>query len=228
MKIPKKTALSLSIALSLLFPLSYVSADDDDGDDGNKTITISLTNISTVVFTPPILALCRNKIAPIARVGAPASDLLEPLAESGDTSGLAGLFGEHGCSFVAQSTPVLPGETTTVELTGSKKSRLHVASMLLPTNDGFIYTSGHKVKNIKKRVKLRLRSFDAGTEVNDELCGNIPGPQCGGEGFNPERTDHNFVRPHPGIQNVGEVSAAQYNWGEPVAIVRVGSSDDDD
>jgi len=66
-----------------------------------------------------------------------------------------------------------------------------------------------------------LKSFDAGTEFNDENCTNIPGPQCGGEGFNSAREANNFVKPHPGIQGFSDVSAQTYNWGEPVAYIKI-------
>jgi len=215
MKIFKKTTLSLSIASAIILPLSLASADSQ------KTVKISLTKISNVLFTPPIFALCKRKMTPIARIGHPASELLEPLAEGGDTAGLAELFAGKNCSYASHPAPVFPGETITVELAGRKSSYLHMASMLLPTNDGFIYSSGHRVKNIKKRRHMSLNAVDAGTEVNDELCAHIPGPQCGGEGFNADRVDNNFVRPHPGIQGFSEVSAETYNWGDPVAVIKV-------
>ena len=116
------------------------------------------------------------------------------------------------------SGAVAPGETITIEVSGHKSDYLHFASMLLPTNDGFIYSSGHRVKQIKRKGKLWLTSYDAGTEANDELCANISGPQCGGEGFNAEREVNNFVKPHPEIQGFNDVSAQTYNWGGARAI----------
>jgi hypothetical protein len=182
---------------------------------------VKITNISNVVFTPPIVALCKKRIQPIAKVGSSASDELEPLAEGGDTSALANIFDYNACNYVTSATAILPGESVTLELTGRRQHYLHMAAMLLPTNDGFIYSSGHKVKHIKKQGGLALRSYDAGTEFNDELCANIPGPQCGGEGFNAAREDNNFVKPHSGIQGIADVSAATYNWGEPVAYIEI-------
>lgn len=209
-----KSSVPPSILTVLMLPMLIASASDDD-------MKVSITNISNVVFTPPIVALCKKRILPIAKVGLPASDELEALAEGGDTSLLAGIFESNNCSYTSASAPVLPGETVSLELPGRNKSYLHIASMLLPTNDGFIYTSGKKVKQIKRKGSLSLKSYDAGTEFNDELCANIPGPQCGGEGFNGARETNNFVKPHPGIQGVADVSAATYNWEEPVAYIKV-------
>lgn len=220
MKLSQKTALSLSVATILALPLSTALAGHGY-DNNDNTVKISLTNISSVVFTPPIFALCNKRMAPIAKLGKSASDQLEPLAEGGDTSGLASLFDDHNCTSASHSGAVAPGETITVELMGSRRDYLHFASMLLPTNDGFTYSSGYKAWHIKRRGGLALNSYDAGTEINDEMCSNIPGPQCGGEGFNATREDNNFVRPHPGIQGFSDVSAETYNWGDPVATIKV-------
>jgi len=221
----KKTArhlLPLSIATVLLLPMSIASANY------STTQMISITNISNTVLTPPIVALCKNKIEPIAKVGSSASVALEALAEGGDTSMLANLFAGQNCHYASASAPVLPGETVTLEVSGKKRDYLHMASMLLPTNDGFIFTSGHKVRKIQRKGNLKLTSYDAGTEFNDELCAHIPGPQCeiinggvGGEGFNVAREANNFVKPHPGLQGGADVSTSLYNWGEPVAYISI-------
>lgn len=211
--------LSISIIATLLLPTSIVWANHTDSR--NKIIKVSVTNISNVVFTPPIIALCKKRITPIATLGLTASDALEALAEGGNTSELATLFDDEHCNHVVAAAPILPGETLIFELMGRKRDYLHMASMLLPTNDGFTFTSGYKVRKIKRKGQLMLTSYDAGTEFNDEMCANIPGPQCGGEGFNQERETNNFVKPHAGIQGVADVSASQYNWGDPVAYIRI-------
>ena len=221
MKISQKNFFSIAIAASLTLPLSFAMASHDDGDNNMRTMKVSITNISNTVLTPPIVALCKKRMSPIARLGEPASDALEALAEGGATSGLAGVFADNNCNSTAATTPVLPGETLTLEVTGRKKDYLHMAAMILPTNDGFVFTSGKKVKQIIRRGALRLKSFDAGTEFNDELCANIPGPQCGGEGFNAAREANDFVKPHPGIRGFADVSAQTYNWGNPVALIKV-------
>ncbi len=223
MKTLQKSTLLLSLTTLFMLSASYASHNDGNkkGKQGTRTMKISITNISNTVLTPPIVALCNQRMDPIASVGSPASSALEPLAESGDTTALSTIFTNNGCSQAASATPVLPGETVTLEVQGNRRSFLHTAAMILPTNDGFIYASGIRVKRIKWRGQLGLKSYDAGTEFNDEVCTNIPGPQCGGEGFNAEREANNFVKPHPGLQGVADVSAATFNWGEPVAYITV-------
>ena len=53
MELSQKTALSLSIATILALPLSTAVAGHGY-DNNDNTVKISLTNISSVVFTPPI------------------------------------------------------------------------------------------------------------------------------------------------------------------------------
>lgn len=65
-------------------------------------------------------------------------------------------------------------------------------------------------------------AYDAGTEADDELCAHIPGPPtvCGGEGFNPSQEgDVNFLHIHAGIHGVGDLSAATFDWRNPVAKI---------
>ena len=66
-------------------------------------------------------------------------------------------------------------------------------------------------------------AYDAGTEANDELCTHIPGPPtvCQGEGFNPSRGADNFVHIHSGIHGIGNLSAARYDWRNPVARITI-------
>ncbi|WP_277750232.1 spondin domain-containing protein [Pseudoalteromonas sp. PS5] len=46
----------------------------------------------------------------------------------------------------------------------------------------------------------RTSAYDAGTELNTEAQGSIPGPADGGEGFNVERNDNqNMVTMHSGV-----------------------------
>jgi len=95
--------------------------------------------------------------------------------------------------------------------------------MLIPTNDGFFALNGEAgPQGTHKSVTYYSPAYDAGGEANDELCANIPGPPnvCTGEGFNPSREgDVNFVHIHPGIHGIGDLSAAKYDWRNPVAQI---------
>lgn len=185
-----------------------------------RIFQIELKNISNAVLTPPIVALCPKKMR-LVQVGEPASNEIEELAEGGNTDPLASKFELSGCNHIQLTTAVGPGQTTSVELQGRPRDRLYIVAMLLPTNDAFIAGNGRHIRSLIHNGESRLRAYDAGTEFNDELCANIPGPQCGGEGFNEDREQNNFVKPHPGLQGVGDVDISVFNWGEPVARIKV-------
>jgi hypothetical protein len=182
---------------------------------------ITFMNITHgMLLTPPIISLSRRQID-VYEVGAPATLGLEMLAEGGLTDELRSELEAYGLQDVIQTMGgVMPGQSTTVQLEGDRWSRLNLASMLVPTNDGFVAMNGPRVWRALGAATFYLSAHDAGTEENDELCGDIPGPQCGGEGFNSEDGE-GFVAPHPGIHGEGDLSRQTYNWGEPVARVTV-------
>ncbi len=63
---------------------------------------------------------------------------------------------------------------------------------------------------------------DAGSEPNDESCANIPGPQCNnGQGSSPTTSGEGFIHVHAGIDGVGDLTAADYDWRNPMASVTV-------
>ncbi len=183
---------------------------------------VTFTNLSgNVVLTPPIFATTKER-ARIYTLTEPASEALEMLAEGGETNGLAAYLSAHDLIDVVQTgSPVLPGQSVTIVIKGRFYSYLSVASMILPTNDGFVALNGKRIFK-PHRQTYYLTAYDAGTEVNDESCAHIPGPQCGGsgEGFN-GADGEGFVFPHAGIHGEGDLLQSSYNWGEPVAKVTV-------
>lgn len=96
--------------------------------------------------------------------------------------------------------------------------------MLLPTNDAFFALNKVDVPVGHFTKTYFALAYDAGTEFNDEKCDNIPGPPtvCAGEGFNLSRENaEGFVPIHRGIHGSGDLSAAKYDWGNPVATITV-------
>ncbi|RMH22958.1 MAG: hypothetical protein D6698_00320, partial [Gammaproteobacteria bacterium] len=79
--------------------------------------------------------------------------------------------------------------------------RMSVASMLVNTNDGFAAKKEIDISNLAvgESLMVSLNALDAGTEANDELQANIPGPAAGGEGFNAQRNDVDRVYGHAGV-----------------------------
>jgi hypothetical protein len=191
------------------------------GDGSSRVYEVTFTNITHgAVLTPPIFSLSQHQID-VFQVGAPASLGLEMLAEGGATDELRAELETEGVQDVLQtSDPVLPGQSITVELKGDRWSRLNLASMVLPTNDGFVAMNGPRLSKRPGHLTFYLLAYDAGTEASDELCDNIPGPHCGGEGYNAAGGE-GYVVQHAGIHGEADLSRQAYNWGGPVAKVTV-------
>ena len=187
---------------------------------GEKMIEVKITNLSAkVVLTPPIVAASKGQIT-VFQLTEPASEALEMLAEEGLTDELAMMFEEHNAS-VAQATEAIPpGQTLTLYVYGKRYSRISLASMILPTNDGFVAMNSKRI-NPYGTTTTFLSAYDAGTELNDEDCLKIPGPleSCGGGvGYDPA-SGEGFVYPHPGTHGENEISAEEFSWADPVAMV---------
>jgi hypothetical protein len=107
------------------------------------------------------------------------------------------------------------------------KDRLSLAGMLLPTNDNFVALNGISLPRSGGRQHLAL-AYDAGTEINDQSCRNIPGPLCGGEGVS-AGSGEGRVHVGNGIHDLGSededgfqiISPMPYDWRNPVALVTV-------
>lgn len=216
-----KLALIPTIAVGLavgLIAAMFALPSTTGASGGDYEVTI--TNISNVDLTPPIVALTKKKVDAIFTLGESASGALEHLAEGGDTSLLQTYFDDNNASVATHNGLIAPGESVTLMVEGNKNGYLYFASMLLPTNDAFTALNGEKVRGQKDRT-FYANTYDAGTEMNDEMCASIPGPLCGGEPFNADRNDVNFVHPHPGIHGEGDISAQMYNWQDPTVKITV-------
>ena len=218
------TATALTTSLALMMPTAGARAAGDDDDNAHFVVTV--TNITQgQVFTPIVAASHKSSIK-LFRLGQPASEPLEVLAEAGDTDPLkTALASSPGVLDIADSgAPLPPGESVTLSIATRGMFRfVSVAAMLVPTNDAFFAVNGVEGPHGREVVTHYSPAYDAGTEANDELCTHIPGPPtvCQGEGFNPSRGADNFVHIHPGIHGIGNLSAARYDWRNPVARITI-------
>ena len=72
-------------------------------------------------------------------------------------------------------------------------------------------------------------AYDAGTEYNDQDCANIPGPRCGGAGFDPvpAEGDEGYVHISNGFHELDAEPIVEilgphvYDWRNPVAVITV-------
>ena len=201
-----------SIALSLLFASSAYA--------GGAKYEVTVTNLTKSIFFTPIMVASHKKSVNLFELGAPASDAISRTAEGGDTSQIAAIF-QGKKDKVLSAGPLDKGESSTVVFENAdRRGKISIASMLLPTNDAFVARSIHLPRGHQTKTVF-LKAYDAGTETNDELCGNIPGPQCGGVPFSPEDEGEGFIHIHSGIHGIGDLNASMYTWNNPVMKVTI-------
>lgn len=213
----KLTGAAFAAGLLLTTPLAWAS--------GSPTYHVTITNLTnSIIFTPILVASHRNR-ADLFDLGTPASDDLAAVAEGGDTSGLEASLNamSHVVDVQSSGAPLPPGDSVTVILSASHGARrISVASMMLPTNDGFIALDGERVPR-HGLATFFSPGYDAGSEPNDELCDNIPGPVCGGAGGSPvpDPADEGYVHIHRGTHGIGDLEPHIYDWRNPVARITV-------
>jgi len=217
---------SVAIVTALMFASSSTFAG------GDKTYEVTITNLTnSIKFTPILVASHKKGLAPLFVLGSTASDELTAIAEMGDVGPLtAKLEAVSDVADVENSGGLLlPGASVTVTVSAEKGAKhISIASMMLPTNDGFIALNGVKAPK-KGSVTYYSPGYDAGTEINDEDCGNIPGPTCGGEGLSPDTDGEGYVHIHRGMHGIGDstdpdvtfLAEDVYDWRNPVAKITI-------
>ena len=209
--------LSVAVFGGLLITSTTASAD-------NKPVyKVTITNITHSISFTPILVASHRKGVSLYKLGAAASDELSAVAEAGDTGPLAAQLQNNRRVADVQSSDGLlaPGDSVTVSVAAKKGARhISLASMMLPTNDGFIALNAVKAPQ-HGSVSYYSSAFDAGSEPNDELCISIPGPICGGGGPSPEAGGEGYVHIHRGMHGIGDLAPDVYDWRNPVAKITI-------
>jgi len=191
----------------LLFAGIFILGFGTAHADKPVTYKVSITNLTKgQVMTPPVVVV-RRKSFVLFTLGEEASEGLKRQARDGDPQLLLDELkvAEGVGSTTVGGGPILWRETQVIEFSASPRDQLSVSSMLASTNDAFVARRGLSLKSIKgrKRVVL-LRVYDAGAEINDELCAHIPGPPCGNAGVDTEDNE-GFVHFHPGLGLQGDL-----------------------
>jgi len=209
---------------------------------------VTVTNLTKgIVFTPVLVASTRKGSPPVvSRSGAsiygylpgiplpmvstatsetfftpgtPASSELEIIAETGNSVPLA----ESLDALDMVSTDFIgPGgsETVIVE-TGGLYTGVTVAAMLIPTNDAFLALNGVEGPGGNMTHSYYILAWDAGTEMNDELCANLPGPGCGPDAGPASMNGEGYIHFSTGIHGVGDVDADLRDFGTLVAQITI-------
>jgi len=183
---------------------------------------VTITNLTyNQVFSPSLVVSHRPNIR-LFKVGEAASEGIAIMAEAGDVSAIvASVDGDRRVRGAGVTEgPLLPGQSTTITIPANGGSRVSLVSMLVNTNDAFYAVNSAVAPRARRSRTLYPIAYDAGSEINDEFCSNIPGPACGGVGSS-AADGEGFIHVHRGLHGIGDLSAAVYDWRNPVAKVIV-------
>jgi hypothetical protein len=198
-------------------------------NEGRWTYEVTVTNITyNQRFTPLLLATHQPTIR-FFTLGEPALPQLATLAEEGNVAPLRTLLdGSPLVRATAAGTGLLdPGKSLTFQIQGNPwRDRFSVAAMLIPTNDAFMALNAVALPYPGwPEQRYTAAAYDAGSEVNDELCTSIPGPffaECGGSGGGARvGGGEGFVHVHRGVHGVGDLKPIGRDWRNPVATVSI-------
>jgi len=203
-------------AISVFFVSVLLSGVASASD---RQYDVTVTNLTRSEVFTPIMVTTHHGHNKMFMLGNEASDGLAAMAEGGDTQALSASLKPYD----SQSSGALlqPGESVTIRIKAKKKHHISVASMLVPTNDAFFAVNGIKLPKNHHSMTIMSPAYDAGSEPNDELCANMPGPFCKGVGGTPDVGGENYVHIHSGIHGMGDLLAADFDWRNPVAKISI-------
>jgi len=207
-----------------------------------RDIQVDITNLTPGIYFTPLLVAAHNRHTHLFEVGTEASAELQALAEGGDSSGLTDIL--DSVDGVYKDNPadglLAPGESTTARLKvrGHSNSRLSIAAMLLPTNDGFVGLDALSIPRRHGSYTYYLEGYDAGTEANDEIINGggkpgVPGIPAdpGGNGGSgglgaagPAENDHIHIHPSSlgdtdPLGGISDLDSRIHRWLNPVARI---------
>ena len=227
----RSTAMKL-MAVAAMAGLVACGSDDDDDMMGGAMATdyryeITLKNLSYNQPFSPLAVVVDTMQTDYWSIGQASSAALEQLAESGDNSALLAEVDAQAHYSGSGAGLILPAAQELIDIQFSADSAvayLSVATMLVNSNDAFAGVQGVDLSTLAmgEQMKLAVMTYDAGTEANTEMAGTIPGPADGGQGFNADRDDVDYVAMHPGVvantlENSATVLNQSHRFDAPVA-----------
>lgn len=231
----KQLGLSVGLSAAILSTsfASVASAAD---------LSIEIENLTRSTFFTPLVVAAHPAGTSLFELGEVASSEIQSIAEGGDTSGAETLL--TGIGATQDNNPasglLAAGESTTATLNtdGTANVLLSIASMVLPTNDGFVALNAIEIPSTAGTYVYYARAYDAGTEANDEIVGSgtpgqagfpAPGPVAatlGTGGTGVTASAEGFIHVHRGV--LGDTDAAGgesdidstlHRWLNPVAKI---------
>ncbi len=217
------------------FPYCESASSDSDGDgygwENSRTClvkpsasyTVTVRNLTYKQILSPVLAVTHNDDVALFEAGSAAGAGLTDVAEGGDTTQLhSELSGLSSVTGIATSAGVIPPASAATFTLDGTADHISLVSMLVNTNDAIMAVDSAELpQHSGEYIKLYAITWDAGTETNNEMCSEIPGPACGGNGGSPDDDGEGFVHIHRGLQGVGDLNAADQAWNDPVAVITV-------
>ncbi len=190
---------------------------------------VKVTNVTPGQVFAPILAVTHSPDMNVFLPGTQASAELRMMAEVGDVSGLMAMYeGMKGMGVMdVQMTGMTPpGVTTDIMIMGMYGYRLSLVGMLVPTNDAFM--GANLMLPGEGGMMSSANAYDAGTEMNDELCSSIPNPpvadwpECDAHGAGAQvgHGEGGIVISN-GINGQGDFMPMMRDWKNPVARITV-------
>jgi hypothetical protein len=229
----KKMNTLLSVS-ALILASSQLQAQD---------LSITVTNLTQGLHFTPIITSAHTSDNHIFMVGTTASAELQAMAEGGDISSLVTMLAnaDTNTSDNPAGGLLAPGMSTTYMLTNdSANTHLSMATMILPSNDGFVGLDGWVIPTEAGTYTVMLNAYDAGTEANNELINGggapgvlgIPAAPSGGSGIDgtgvTDLESNTMVHIHRGSIGDDDVNGGKsdlnnsiHRWLNPVAKLTV-------
>jgi len=200
-----KTGLSITALLLAGFYLSGCgSSSSSVSPPALASYEVTVVNATGNQPLSPVAVIAHSAAYSAWRVGSAASPGIESLAEGGSNSQLLASLSGVDAASVSAAAAIAPGANEKISITVSAATQtlITVAGMLVNTNDAFAGLHSIDVSALASGDSMTVWAdvYDAGTELNSESSGTIPGPADGGEGFNAARSDiSDVVRRHGGV-----------------------------
>lgn len=203
-------------------------------------LQISITNLTAGQPQSPSGVIVHRSGYLAFDEGKAASVAIEQMAEGGDAKPLLAEANANSQVLKTYEGPAAVGpganRTFTMKVDGvDNTAELYLTSltMLVNTNDAFTGVNNVALGNLAVGESKRWNGpvWDAGTELNSEASGTIPGPadtsSAADKGFNAERNDlNNKVVFHPGVITQAEglassVLTVAHRFDQPAVAIRV-------
>lgn len=234
-----KRTIFKALALSALVAGGVATTSQIALAGNGKTYRVTVSNATGGQPLAPGLLITHTGSFSLFQINAAPSLGLATMAETGDPGGLAGeVSGAAGVSSAevlvgsGPAAPVaVPGESNSLVISASGNAKyFSAAGMLAATNDAFYAVRGVRLPKHGK-ITVHAVAYDAGSEANNELDGQIPATPGGNTDGVLDGDGEGFIHVHGGVHGVGDLVPATHDWRNPVVeitIERIRGHHDDD